>query len=241
MWLLLVFIGIAVGIGSASQLPKDFGPWILAVASAPILVGIIIAAVLQHRIDKNRRAGLCQVLRDLGMEAHLHPPNEAKSAFFGTLQHLERNASLQSGAANLQWIAFGHLGGRRAMAFEHEYLTGSGKYTQEHVSTCIAWEGSHGWLTLVKPRIGEGRALRRVAEEVSIADAKFDRDWIIWGEQAVAIQVLKPDVRQLLSDSPRGEIWCIGGGWSCCIYRNAMDPANLLKFVERAGRIAFPP
>lgn len=240
LWVLMFAIGLGVGIAFATQLPNDSGAWPFVAMSLSILAGVIAAAVMQSRIDKNRRASLCSVLQGLGMTALISPSPQEKATFFDQLAHLETTAGLQSGSANLQWIAYGTIGTKVALAFEHEYLTGSGEYTQTHIATCIAWVGAPGWLTLIRPRVGEGRALERAHEEIRLTDEKFDKDWIIWGEPEAATQVLTPYFRQRLADSPRGEMWCIGGGWSCCLFKYEMDAQNLLKFIERSGQIVFP-
>jgi len=176
-------------------------------------------------------------LESLGLQFIHDPTPEAKTAFFEPIQHLERTAGLSGGASNLKWIAYGPIVGRQSLIFEHEFVTGSGKSTQVHNNTGVCWVSNLGWLTLIRPRIGEGRALERSHEEIHVADPVFDKNWIIWGEPETASLVLTDSIRAELSDSPRGEVWCFGGGWACCIFRNALDEVNFPKFVQRSGNV----
>src|SRR5687767_15160177 len=104
IWVLAVFLGIGIGIGGASQTPDSWGAWILAITSAPILIGIIAAAVIDNRLTRGRQKRIGALLESLGLTFVHHPEPDVKQAFFGQVQQLERNAGLTGGGANLQWI-----------------------------------------------------------------------------------------------------------------------------------------
>jgi hypothetical protein len=223
----------------AMNVPDSVGGWMLVFLTLPMIAGIITAAVIDNRLTKSRRLRVGAFLNELGLHFLHDPSPEERSAFFEPIQHLERNAGLQGGAANLKWISYGPIGGRTALIFEHEFVTGSGKHTQVHTRTAVCWVSNLGWLTLIRPFFGEGRALERSHPEIRVADEAFDKDWIIWGEASMADTFITQHVRDLLSNAPRGEMWCIGGGWSCCIYKNALDENNLPKFIQRSGDVLF--
>jgi hypothetical protein len=238
IWILAIFIGIVVGIGAASQAQESWGMWILALASAPILAGVIIAAIIDNRLTKGRQRRIGAFLESLGLTFVLHPEPDVKQAFFGQVQQLEHNAGLHHGGANLQWIAYGAIQGRQALIFEHEFLTGSGEHVQIHVHTAVCWVGNQPWLTLIRPRVGEGRRLERSHPELHVANEVFDKNWIIWGEDA-GLGLITDALMSRLSDSPRGEMWCFGGGWACCLYKHLLNEKNLANFIQRSGNVAF--
>ncbi|MEO7454181.1 MAG: hypothetical protein ABIV13_05395 [Fimbriimonadales bacterium] len=238
IWLLCVFGGIAVGFTAVAQFPKDAGPWIFAVVGGPILLGIITGAVLDRKLTKGRQKRVGAFLELLGLNFILDPEPDVKQAFFSQVQQLEQNAALRSGGANLQWIAYGAIQGRQALIFEHMYVAGSGRTTQVQEHTAVCWVGNQPWLTLLRPRVGEGRALERSHPELHVADERFDKNWIIWGEQA-GIDILTDSFRARLADSPRGEMWCFGGGWACCLFKYPLDPSNLANFIQRSGNAVF--
>ena len=237
IWVLCLLGGMAVMFLIAASTPESAGGWLLLYTSLPIVAAIIIAAIIDRRLTNGRRLRMGKFLQSLGLNFINSPEPEAKAAFFEPIKHLERNAGLSSGATNLQWIAYGPIGGRQALIFEHEFVTGSGKYTQVHNATAVCWVSNAGWLTLIRPRVGEDRAYERQHPEIHVEDEAFDKNWSIWGESEAANRMLSDTLRAKLSDSPRGEMWCFGGGWACCIYRHALNEPNLIKFIQRSGDI----
>ena len=239
VWLLFIFAAMGAMIPIAIYTPESVGGWMLLYMTLPMIVGMGAAAYIDHRLTKGRRMRMGDFFQSLGLHFVFDPPQEAKAAFFEPIQHLESNAGMQGGGTNLKWIAYGAIQGRQALIFEHEFVTGSGKHTQVHYRTGVCWVSNMGWLTLIRPFVGEGRALERSHPEIRVDDERFDKNWIIWGEEAVAHAFLTQEVRGRLADSPRGEMWCIGGGWACCICKHALDEHNLPKFIQRSGDILF--
>lgn len=239
IWAIFILTAVASMAPILMVTPESVGGWLFVFLTLPMIVGIVAAATIDHKLTKGRRLRMGSFLESLGLQFIHNPTPEAKTAFFEHIQHLERTAGLSGGANNLKWIAYGPIGGRQALIFEHEHITGSGRSTQVHNSTAVCWVSSLGWLTLIRPRIGEGRALERSHEEIHIADPVFDKNWIIWGEHETAASFITPSIIARLANSPRGELWCIGGGWSCCLFRYSLDERNLPKFIQRSGDVLF--
>lgn len=239
MWLLLVFGAIGFSMFLGFQFPKNVEWWVaVPVFGGPILIAIIACAIIQARIDKNRRQRMLDLLQSMGLDAYADENKEAAAAFFAQLAHLETSAMLRDGAANLKWFAQGSIGEQYVVAFEHEYVTGSGKTTQVHTSTCVGFPSDKGGITFIRPRFGEARSYRKFETAFKLGDEEFDKEWIIWGERNYADAMFTPELLVALADSPRGEWWCIGGGWECCLTRNALDAENLGKFVSHVNAVA---
>ncbi len=239
MWLLLVFGAIGFSMFLGFQFPKNVEWWVaVPVFGGPILIAIIACAIIQARIDKNRRQRMLDLLQSMGLEASMADNKEVGAAFFAQLAHLEASALLRDGATNLRWFARGPIGAQYMVVFEHEYVTGSGKTTQVHTSTCVGFPSDKWGVTFIRPRLGEGRHYRKTEAAFELGDAEFDKEWVIWGERSHADAMFTPELLAALANSPRGEWWCIGGGWECCLTRNALDAENLGKFVAHVNAIA---
>ena len=238
MWLLLVFASIGFSVFVSFQMPQDAGWIMLPVFMVPILAAIVTCAVIQHRIDKNRRLEMVALLQSMGLESTMADDKEAAAAFFSKLAHLETSAMLRDGGARLQWYGYGEIGGQYMVAFEHEYVTGSGRNTQVHTSTCVGFPSEKGGLSFMRPRFGERRAFRKSTDAFDLGDEEFDKEWVLWGTQSYVDSIFSPELVAALSDSPKGEWWCIGGGWKCCITKVALDAENLAKFIAHSNAIA---
>jgi hypothetical protein len=239
MWLLLCFAAIGFSILLGLQFPKDVEWWVaMPLFAGPILVAIIVCAVIQARVDRGRRIGEIELLQSMGLHAQLAEDSEATAAFFAPLSHLEASALLKGGATNIRWFAYGEVGGQYMIAFEHEFVTGSGKSTQVHASTCIGFPSDKGGISFIRPRFGERRAYRKAETAFQIGDSEFDKEWVIWGDSNHAAAIFTPQLLTALSDSPKGEWWCIGGGWECCVTKVALDHKNLAKFIAHVNGIA---
>jgi hypothetical protein len=145
---------------------------------------------------------------------------------------------LRDGASNIQWFATGEIAGQAMAVFEHEYITGSGKSTQVHTSTCVSFPSEKGGVTFMRPRFGEARIYRKNKVAFKLENEEFDSRWIIWGERKFADAFFSQELISALRNSPAGEWWCIGAGWKCCLTRNPLDPENLGKFIAHANSIA---
>jgi hypothetical protein len=238
MWLLLIFGSIAFSIVLGFQFPKDIGWIALPIFGLPILATIIICAIIQARIDKSRRMKIIEFLRSLKFDASIADDRTVAAAFFTSLAHLETSATLRGGANNIQWFATGEIAGQPMVAFEHEYITGSGRSTQVHTSTCVAFPSDKGGVTFMRPRFGEARVYRKNDMAFKLENEEFDSRWVIWGEKKFADAFFSQELMIALRNSPSGEWWCIGGGWECCLTRNALDGENLGRFISHANSIA---
>jgi hypothetical protein len=184
-------------------------------------------------------------LHILGFQVRLEPSAEEKAAFFQRIEVFSRAADLRQGAERLCWIATRDTTEGPSFLCEYEFITGSGKSTQEHYRTVVVmpkiWPGAGiGWPNaFFMWRLGKiPRKLMRRKESTDPAFADLAKDWSIDGDTATGQAFLTPQVRALLATAPRGEIWSAGGDVLCCCYQNPMDAANVAKLLARAEAIA---
>jgi hypothetical protein len=135
---------------------------------------------------------------------------------------------------------------RQVVLFEHLYITGSGKTTQEHIHTVIGMEAADrssfgfsvsGSLILNRPRIGARRFLKRSPRCIETRDREFDRTWISRGDAHTLASFVNERVKHELHESPRGESWHVGGGWVCCGFDGPLGPVDVVRFVDRSRQI----
>jgi hypothetical protein len=213
----------------------------------PVLVllglGVLtfVAFLWSTRKQGARRQQAVARLEALGFRCSLQPDDAEKAAFFAPLQHLEGWIGLRNAPGCIKWLAQRNVSGAQMLLFEAAYLTG-GRQVTEHPRTILAIPaalaeigGLPGLMVGRLPRL-ERRALR----ESELLDARFAdcaKDWRLQGDAETAARFLTPAMRGEMARSPPGEIWCIGGGWACCIFRGFLDAKNLAAFQERAVRV----
>lgn len=241
LWLFIVFSGIACSIALASVLPKDrLGAWLLAIFALPIIASMFVGWTILARIRRRRVMGLCAALEHEGFVTDADPSAERQAAVFEPVAALQSRASLRNGAKGILWLALRLNAPRSMCIFEHVHVTGSGKSTQEHLHTVIAWSipgSSIGVFSAYRPRWLQGRALRQGGQVIAIGDDRFDRAWLVFGEAAAPQAFLTQTVRALLADSPTGESWHSGQGWIACVFDRALDAHNLGLFRRRCEEV----
>lgn len=214
----------------------------------PVLVLLLLAVafvavlVWSARTQRARRRLAVARLQSLGFRCSLKPDDAEKAAFFSQVQHLARAIDLRSTPGCIEWLAQLEVSGAPVLLFEAVYVTGSGRVTQDHPRTILAIPaalaeiGALPGLLVWRPRRLQRYALRKS----ELRDARFAdlaRDWRLQGDAETAARFLTPAMRAEMARSPTGEMWCIGGGWACCIFRGFLDAKNLAAFQERALRV----
>ncbi|MGE0153164.1 MAG: hypothetical protein AB7R90_11150 [Reyranellaceae bacterium] len=212
----------------------------------PVLVLLVLAVMLlvafvwSARKQGARRRLAVARLEALGFHCSLKPDDAEKAAFFAPLQHLAGWIGLRKAPGCIQWLAQRNVSGAQVLLFEAAYLTG-GRQVTEHPRTILAIPaalaeigGLPGLLVARLPRL-ERHALR----QSELRDARFAdcaKDWRLQGDAETAARFLTPAMRAEMARSPMGEMWCIGGGWACCVFRGFLDAENLATFQERTMR-----
>lgn len=252
LWVVIVMLGLAGQVAVMALLSEwadRLQAWIFLPAMVPFLGSIGLAAWLQHREMRRRVQGICRSLTALGFDAVPEPSASLKETVRDQVAAVQGPFVLRGGSDNVVWLALRD----QTFVFEHRYTTGSGKSTQVHEHTVIAWPGaspeparvaelaSAPWCLVARPRLGEKRALKRaLGEDRVVGDPDFDRRWSIHGDEATAQAFLTAQVKGDLGDAPRGEIWSLGGGWVACGCPFALDSANLLRFLVHTTDVLTP-
>ena len=224
------------------------GGWALAIAGGSGLAAVLMLMVAYSRAMKRLRHRIAEALEQRGFRAAPDPSAEGKAAAFVPVAHLEGWLGLRLGAEGINWWALRDAPEGKTLVFEHSYVTGSGRTTQQHDHTVVAWPstassprgawlGSAGELWMVKAPLGMRRALERQGEELPLADERLDKPWVVFGHEAVALAFLTPEVRERLSASPRGECWLFGKESVACAYKGSFAPDELLRFLDWAGEV----
>lgn len=215
------------------------GPMLVLLGLAVVLVAVLVWGSLSHRA---RRKRVVARMASLGFRCSLKPDDAEKAAFFSPVQHLARWIDLRNTPGCIEWLAQRDVPGGQVLLFEAEYVTGTGRTTQQHPRTILAIPAAlaeiGGLPGLLVARL---RRLERYAWRKSeLRDARFAdcaRDWWLSGDAETAARFLTPAMRAEMARSPTGEMWCIGGGWACCVFRGFLDAENLVAFQERTMRI----
>ncbi|MGV3724745.1 MAG: hypothetical protein ACO1SX_27930 [Actinomycetota bacterium] len=252
LWLTLLLLGVAGQIavmfvlhGRKHWLPHE--AWILVIGILPFVLMLFLAVAILRRLNRRRQQRMAERLTALGFQVNLNPTPEDKAAFFQALEPLKSPLGLDRGADALKWYAVQGQSQGQLRLFEYQFVTGSGKYTEEHNRTVVLWPG-----TLTDPpgaRLGQlpgflalrmgwlQRRPNRKTELKAPGFADVARKWSLVGDAGTGARFLTPAVRAELDRSPMGEVWSLGGGWACCGFRHLLDADNLPRFLERAERI----
>lgn len=177
-----------------------------------------------------------------GFRCVLGPGTAQREAFLAPLRHLEPGLDLRNSPAGLEWMAELEMAGGKVLLFEFEFATGSGKTSRVHVRTVLAVSAGiaeigrlPGFVAVRLPWL-ERRAVRK-SEMQSSALAAIAKAWSLFGDAATGARFFTQRVQEELARSPKGESWCIGGGWACCVFRDYLDADNLAVFLERSQRV----
>lgn len=232
---------------SSSGLMNRLGWWVFIPGTLPFFIAFYIGRKVLLRFNQNRLTGMKQCLESRGWTMSVKPSDTQKTEFAAPLIHLFPTLQLQQGAARIEWFAVHDSGLTQMRLFEHEYVTGSGKYTQVHHHTIAAWPAGH-------PEIGDSTLptspwfligsypwlRRRVLKKNSLQDLAFadlPPNWVLYGSAPTGTRFLTSRIRAELERAPEGEEWCLGSGWIICSFQGTLDAENAERFLAHARTI----
>ncbi len=246
---LLMVAGLVLMVAALGPGKPD--PWDTIFFFIPAVVAFLIGWVICRGMHRRRAAGVEKKLTALGFQPCMEPTLEEKTAVWTPLLPVVGWLSLQGGASNIQWLASQQAGNGTAWIFEFQYITGSGKTTQIHGRTVVAWPAADS--PLPGARLGKRPGFlmsrlnwleKRAAKDTQLQDPSFADlagNWTFFGDASTGIAFLTAEVRAELRRSPKGESWSIGRGWACVAFKSSLDGDNLGKFYERARRMLEQP
>lgn len=253
LWLAICFTGIAVEAGfllwlsftqSWSIMPWG---WLLVLAVLPFAGAVVFGLFVMARLKRQRVAQLVEPGRELGFGLNPSLTAGQKTALFAPLAPLVSQLDLRNGADCLVWIAPAIREGGAELLFEHEYVTGSGRFTQVFTHTVIAWPVAHSSIqgthlaNALPFSVAYDHALRRRAWAKAACDVPglgaLAKTWRVYGSPEAAARFLTPAACTELATSPVGERWYVGNGWVCCLYAANLDAQNLPAFVKHARHV----
>lgn len=242
LWVVIVFLGIGCGIAASWTLPKDVQWWRAGIVMiTPMFAAIALCGYLTVRIKRRRVRGIQDDVERNGFIMDPKPDAERKKAVLAPVSDLQRRLGLRNGSEGIGWVALRTREPSSMCIFEHSYITGSGKTTQEHLHTVVAWlmpKVTKG-VSAYRPRWLQRRALSRGKTLVQLGDRAFDERWVILGDEAGAKEFFTEGMRMMLAESPKGESWHTGTGWIACAFDGALDAHNLSIFRARCEEILW--
>lgn len=241
LWVIIVFIGIGCGIAAGTTLQKSVQWWWAAiVVMSPMFAAIAICVWLTVHIKRRRVRDIQAYIERNGFIMDSKPNAERKNAVLAPVADLQRRLDLRNGSAGIEWVALHTRQPSSICIFEHSHVTGSGKTTQEHLHTVVAWLMPNVTMAAVsafRPHLLQRRSFTRGAIVVKLGDEAFDEQWVILGDEAGAKKFFTKEMQLMLADSPKGESWHTGTGWMACAFDGAMDARNLALFLARCEAI----
>ncbi|MEO5957531.1 MAG: hypothetical protein ABIZ49_04985 [Opitutaceae bacterium] len=253
LWVAICFTGLAVEVGFVMWLSTtnrwSIMPWgwLLVLAVLPFVAAVGFGVFVMARLKRQRLGQLVAPCWELGFALNPNLTVEQKTALFVPLAPLVSQLDLRFGAERVVWIAPSSQQGNAELLFEHEYVTGSGKFTQVFTHTVVAWPVSHASIqgthlatalpfAVAYDRVLRRRAWAKVACDVPALDELAKR-WRVYGSPEAATRFLTPAARTELARAPVGERWYVGNGWLCCLYASNLDAQNLPAFVKHARHV----
>ncbi len=214
----------------AARAPKTPADWLVLGGIFGFILLVALVNVLHHR---RRRRLLAAAARELGLEsvdlkspdaAYVHQPIAGQKSF------------------KLRVCAVAILADRAARFCEFTYITGSGKSTRTHFNTQLSLECPEHWPELILT--GSVDFMHRPVGEFfkskpgATDDAAFDKRWKTFGPaSAETARRLGPEIRALLLQGDKSEIWCIKDGWLTCTRRKVGTAKDLPPLVERTQQV----
>lgn len=247
LWLLICGLGIAAQVLvlyvlHITGLEKKMQGWILVVAVVPFGIAVIFGLWLISKLDGKRKNALELDLRALGFEASLKPTSEMKNSFCQSMERLMRCMGMVRGPEQVQWLALRGEEGSRMAAWEYMFTTGSGKTTQVHDFTAVAWPSTHPETSaeiaqmpmceFYHPFLLQRMGRRK--EEIEVEG--LPKEWAAYGDAATAQRLMTPAVLAVMEDNQRGEAFFVGEGWVAMVYRGKFDGKNFRLFWWRANQ-----
>lgn len=218
-------------------------PWKFVLAVVVVVPMFAVLYGLDRRILQRRIHGIGEVLKTRAYRFRIIRRYRSALVGFAPVEHLEEWAGLKGGASGVRWIA--NAKQRRLIVFEHGPRLSIDKSTDLQTNTFVCWHSTLleselarlavlSSLTMICPSRKEERRIQNVGPRLKTGDDRFDRRWVVLGDEEVLEQFLTPSTREALLHSPVGERWFLGGGWVCCSIYGALDGQNLMRFLDNA-------
>jgi hypothetical protein len=231
----------------ASGLDKRLGGWAIAIGLAPLFIAMLIGWISIARLNRQRVQNVVAELRRHGFDVLEKPTEVERLQFAAQMIPLFKALNLRTEAAGIQWCAVQGAGSHRAVLFEHEFFTGSGKSTREHHHTVLAWPAGH-------PDIGDpglatgpwffmGQYAWLMRREVRDRELKLPefadlaKTWSLLHDSGTAARFLTPKVRAALERAPKQEAWAMGAGWVSCSFNGTLNAAGIGPFTAHARSV----
>ncbi|MBS0659129.1 MAG: hypothetical protein JSR82_12880 [Verrucomicrobia bacterium] len=254
VWSILTVIAFLATIFASIhfKLEQHIGVWAIVLPLA-VMIGLpVLVGVVQVRRNRARARSLGQVLAGAGWRVDPQPELSKRAAHYQRAQTLvERMHLIRPGLPGFAWIAWEVDGTLDrpdgAVAFEYEYVVGSGKSAQSHVLVVIAWPEGHpelapGWAELERVTLGRpGWRERRLFSDQGAPPGEFAERLpgvLSYGSALSGDRVLRhPAVQEALREAPKGECWQFGGGWVAVSYDRALLPEGVQGLLERGRTV----
>lgn len=243
LYLSVVLCGVAAMPVVFSRL-EHLGGWVVLPCVGVFVVAFTLAVWVANLRKRGRCRSIGERLLPMGYEFIDKPSDGLKEQFFAPYVPLAEWMNLKTGSKGIEWMAIFQEGSEGMRLFEYEFTTGSGKSTQIHIYTVVAWPASGtGLKGAALGNLAGFRAAkmswwwRRVWKKRSLDLPEYGhalKKWVFTGNAETGRRFLNDAVMRELASSPMGESWFIGGGWVCCLCEDPLDAENVLRFVERA-------
>lgn len=254
VWIITAIAAVVLVYGTmfaliGSGLFKRLGDWGAVVGVAPLVIAMATGWIAMAGVTRRRIAALAGGLRAQRYEVVERPTPAQRQEFAKPIVHIFPSIGLQHGDAGVQWFAVeGGVADASALRiFEHEYVTGSGKFAQVHIRTALFWPAGHPDLPAAPlataPWFSAARLPRLIRRSVRSHElalpglSAFTETWSLLGNPDTARRFLAPAVIAQLDPAPRDEEWAMGAAWVCCSFRGPLDAANLDRFLEHARQV----
>ncbi|MEX2238655.1 MAG: hypothetical protein WEB00_14110 [Dehalococcoidia bacterium] len=199
-------------------------------------IGAVFAAMgFGHLAQKQETRKRRQALGDFAVERGLTFVAEGDAAYAGLpLAHTTKHKG------KVLWVIRGRYLGRDIASFDHEYVVGSGK-RRKVVQRTIAFVEFDSdlpglsldhWSDTVFMRLGERLGL---VHDVKTSDIAFDKAFQVESQdEAFALQVLYPAMREWLLRVSRDWAFQVAGRYAACLgpERQAIDVSRLPDLLE---------
>lgn len=252
---ILIFLTLLTIVAMVVMVPV-LGPgprkdWHTILYFSPALLTITIGYLVVTRRQRRRMASLEQAFGTLNYKLVTRPSPEERQHLWSLIGFLASDLDIIGGAGKIQWLARPNHGEEKAWIFETQHTTHNGKNTRIHHRTILAWPDGNPGLPGTHLGHEPGFLMSRLSWLDRRAVKKDELDhlgfqglkhrWSIHGNAETGCRFLTPATRMELAHSPKGESWCLGGGWVCCIFRDILKGDDFIRFYDRAWQLLKEP
>lgn len=247
LWAYIVLLGILAQIFLLIYLESNkliSEPWILVLAFIGMVLMISIGFLAERRIAKGRVDEFEQYLKDHEWEVYRGITTEKQLEAYQYLDNIGEWAMLLNGAMGIKWYAYLRKPNVLARLFEHEVITGSGKYSQVFRKTFLCWYsetknpddwiGYRPFLRVIRTT-KLGKRFYKSDRNIVLEEfgKEFNDRFVVQGSEETAKQFLTESVRYILMSAPKDEVWVVGDRWLTCVAKGFLKGENQRFFIER--------